>query len=237
MNAWAAKRFWENATVELSDTGFAVKLDGRGVKTPAKSPLIVPTRGLADAIAAEWQAQDETVNPETMPFTRSANSALDRVAVQFTEVANLIADYAATELLCYRADAPKELVERQAEQWDPFLEWANGQFGASLSVGSGIMHVAQDAEEVAKLQKFAFDLSAFEMTGFYDLVSLSGSYILACAVMKAHVLPEQAWSLSRIEEEWQIEQWGVDDEAESTDAIKKSAFLHAFEFVRLSRKH
>jgi len=129
MSIWVPKRFWKEATVEREAQGFGVRLDGRGVKTPAKTALILPSRALAEAVAAEWDAQEEKIDPTTMPVTRAANAALDKVRAQFDEVAGLIAAYGETDLLCYRADAPQELADRQAEAWDPLLDWAEAALG------------------------------------------------------------------------------------------------------------
>lgn len=234
MSDWAAKRFWKDTVVEQVDTGFTVLLDGRRVKTPAKTPLIVPTRALADAIAAEWAAQEDKIDPETMPYTRGANSALDRVSPQFNDVAALIADYAGTDLLCYRADHPEELIARQAQAWDPIIDWAKDVLEAPLNVGFGVMHIDQDPSSVTKLQKFAYDLTPFQLTGFYDLVSISGSYLLGVAVIKEHCDAKQAWALSRIDEQWQIDQWGVDEDAESIAMLKEKAFLQSWSFFQKS---
>ena len=145
MTEWKLKRFWTEASVSEAEEGYAVLLDGRGVKTPAKTSLVVPTVELARAIAEEWDAQEGTIDPTTMPFTRSANAAIDKVTHQFDEVVNLLAEYGETDLLCYRADAPIELTQRQAEAWDPLLGWAKDTFGADLSPAKGVMFVEQPA--------------------------------------------------------------------------------------------
>ena len=151
MSGWAPKRFWTSAEVAEAPGGFAVTLDGRQVKTPAKAPLVVPSRALAEAIAREWQAQDEKIDPATMPVTRGANAAIDKVRSQHAEVAALIADYGGTDLLCYRAEAPRELVARQSEHWDPLLDWAEAALGARLAVTQGVVPVAQPEAALAAL--------------------------------------------------------------------------------------
>ena len=137
MSEWKAKRFWKAARTEEADGGFTVLLDTRTVKTPAKAALVVPTQTMADAIAAEWDAQDEVVDPTKMPFTRSANSAIDKVSVQHAEVAQMLADYGDADLLCYRAERPQGLIDRQAAAWDPLLDWAADALGARLHGGCG----------------------------------------------------------------------------------------------------
>lgn len=135
MSEWKQKRFWKTVGVEPEGAGFAVALDGRRVKTPAKAPLVVPTQAMAGAIAAEWDAQVEVVDPLSMPNTRSANAAIDKVTIQFAEVADMLAEYGDSDLLCYRAETPEELVARQSENWDAALDWAAEALGARLAPG------------------------------------------------------------------------------------------------------
>lgn len=236
MSDWAAKRFWTKVTVERDDTGFAVRLDGRPIKTPAKTPLIMPTQAMADAIAAEWDAQDERVNPLSMPVTRSANAALDKTGPQHAEVADMIAAYGETDLLCYRADSPQGLVSAQNMAWDPLLDWAETALGARLALVSGVMFKAQDPSAIKTLNTQVHALDAFELTAFHDLVSLSGSLILGFAAIRNHLSAEALWPLSRIDEDWQIAQWGEDEEASALAETKRQAFLHADRFYHLSQK-
>ena len=197
MSAWKAKRFWKESTAEPYEGGFAVLLDGRLVKTPAKTSLVVPTLEMAQAIAAEWDAQEGEVDPNTMPVTRSANAALDKVATQHAEVASLIADYGGTDLLCYRADAPEPLIQRQAALWDPVLDWAADSLKARLTVASGVMHVAQEPQVLKALHRRVAEMSPFQLAAFHDLVGLSGSLILGfAAVADLHPI-EEIWALSR----------------------------------------
>ena len=233
MTEWKAKRFWDNAAVSETDGGFGVGLDGRPVRSPAKTPLIVPTLALAEEIAAEWQAQHDVIDPRSMPFTRSANAALDKVAPQFEEVAGLIADYGGTDLLCYRADHPQELIDRQAAQWDPVLDWAAVALGVRLRVGTGVMHVSQDQAALDRLAAQVRVLDPFRLTAFHDLVGLSGSLILGFAVTEGFRGADEAWSLSRIDEKWQAEKWGEDEEAADIMEAKRLAFLHAARFFAL----
>lgn len=233
MAGWVAKRFWSEASVTPVETGFAVRLDGRPVKTPAKAPLVLPTRPLAEAVAAEWHAQEGVIRPETMPFTRSANSALDKVAPQFDEVAAMLAEYGGSDLLCYRATAPEALVLRQATGWDPLLDWAAEALGAPLAVTQGVIHVPQDEISLQRLAQRVRAQGAFHLAGFHDLVAISGSLVLALAVTEGRLSPAEAWALSRIDETWQAEVWGVDDEAASLEATKRDAFHHAARFYAL----
>ncbi|MEM6304183.1 MAG: ATP12 family protein [Pseudomonadota bacterium] len=227
MSEWKAKRFWTEATVVPLDQGFTVELDGRSVKTPGKALLVMPTRALAAAVAEEWQAQGEMINPMTMPTTRTANSAIDKVAVQHDEVATLLAAYGDSDLLCYRADRPVELVARQAAAWDPLLDWGETELGARLEPRVGVMHAPQDPEALAALARQTRALPDFELTAFHDLVSLSGSLIIGFAAARGAWPAEELWEISRLDELFQIEQWGRDEEAEAMAAAKRESFLHA----------
>lgn len=231
MSEWKAKRFWKEAQVTEDEGGYGVALDGRPLKTPAKAALTVPSAAIAAEIAAEWQAQDEQIDPTAMPYTRSANAAIDKVARQHGEVADLIAAYGDSDLTCYRADAPAELVARQAEAWDPLLEWLAASHGIALAPVTGVMHRPQDPAALAAISALVHALDPFELTAFHDLVGLTGSFVLGQAVADGHIAPEQAWTLSRIDEDWQAEQWGTDEEAAAMAAVKYAAFLHAAAFL------
>ena len=235
MSDWKMKRFWKEAAVAETTDGYAVLLDGRGVKTPAKRSLVLPTRPMAEAIAAEWDAQEADVNPLSMPSTRTANAAIDKVSVQHAEVADMLADYGDSDLLCYRADYPEGLVERQSEQWDPMLDWAAEALDARLEIRSGVMHQPQSPETLSRLRNRTHALNFFELAAFHDLVSLSGSLILGFATSMAKNSPEDIWELSRLDEIWQAEQWGKDDEAEAMAAVKRGEFLHAARMFTLCR--
>lgn len=235
MSEWSAKRFWSDVEVTAQDAGYAVALDGRAVKTPAKAALIVPTRALAEAIAAEWHAQGERVDPRTMPCTRSANAAIDKVAVQHGEVAEMIAAYGDADLLCYRATAPEELVAEQAAAWDPLLAWSDSFLGARLTPVAGVIHAPQEPAALEILRAAVFAQDNYALTALHDLVSLSGSLVIGLAALHGDQDIEKLWKISRLDEDWQARLWGVDDEAAETAAIKCAAFLHAWRFFCLSR--
>lgn len=235
MSGWAAKRFWKKAEAVESEGAFTVLLDGRSVKTPAKSALKVPSLEMAQAIADEWDAQEEQIDPIAMPVTRSANAAIDKVSTQFTEVADMIAEYGDSDLLCYRADGPRELADRQARAWDPLLDWADQTFNARLEPREGIIHAPQDPRAIANLKREVHAFSPFELTAIHDLVGLSGSLILGLAAARGYESPEALWELSRVDELWQAEQWGDDDEAIEVAEKKKKEFLHSAKFFELSK--
>ena len=235
MTGWAPKRFWKQAGVDPVTGGFAVRLDGRPVKTPAKAPLVVPTRALAEAMAAEWDAQTGTVRPQTMPLTRTANSAIDKLALHQPEVVSLLADYGDADLLCYRAEKPPALADRQAQAWDPILDWAAQALGARLAAARGVIHIPQDPQALAALTAEVAALDRFRLAAFHDLVAIPGSLVLALAVTRGRLDPETAWALSRIDEDWQIAEWGADEEATEAAALKRAAFLDAHRFFELCR--
>jgi chaperone required for assembly of F1-ATPase len=233
MTAWTAKRFWTAAIAEPCDGGFTVRLDTRPVRTPAKQPLIVPTLALAQAIAAEWEAQTGAIDPATMPFTRWSNSAIDKVAPQFDAVVDIVAAYGASDLLCYRAPGPEALVARQVAAWDPVLHWSATSLAAPMRATTGVIPIAQDTASLAALTARVAAQTPFQLAAFHDLVALSGSLVLALAVTLRHLDAATGWSLSRIDETWQAGQWGTDAEAAERAATKQAAFLLADRFYTL----
>ena len=235
MSGWTARRFWTTASAVPVEGGFTVHLDGRPVRTPLKSPLILPTLALAEAVAAEWQVQEGTIKPETMPFTRMANSAVDKVKPQFAAVADLLAEYGGSDLLCYRAEGPAELVARQAQEWDPLLDWARNDLGAALLGTTGVMPVAQPEASLSALRSLVHGFGPFELAAFQDMVAISGSLVLALAVTRGRIDVAEAWRLSRIDEDWQIALWGEDEEAAEAAALKRAALVQADRFFALCR--
>ena len=230
---WEQKRFWTEARPVPDNNGFTVELDGRRVKTPGRLALHVPTLALAEMVAAEWNAQIDRVDPVTMPATRMVNAAIDKVRSQHSDVANLIAEYGGTDLLCYRANSPQALAERQANQWDPALKWACDTLGVRLVVGKGVMYIPQDPADLARLSDRVHLMSEFKLSAFHDLVSMSGSLILGFAVVLQWKSADQIWSMSRLDDIWQEEIWGPDQEANEVAAIKRQAFLHAARFFHI----
>ncbi|WP_112312530.1 ATP12 family chaperone protein [Pseudogemmobacter bohemicus] len=233
MSAWAPKRFWKETVVTETEGGFTVHLDGRPIRTPQKSALTVPTRAMAELIASEWEAQQGKIAPETMPATRAANSALDKLSVQREAVVAMLAAYGETDLLCYRAERPLQLVARQAEIWNPLLTWAAETLQAPLQVTEGVLPVAQPAASLARLTAGIAALDDFRLTAFHDLVAISGSLVLALALISGQIDVAEAWAASRLDETWQSEQWGIDEEAAATEAAKRAAFEQAWRFYGL----
>ncbi|MFT6945335.1 MAG: chaperone required for assembly of F1-ATPase [Yoonia sp.] len=235
MSDWKPKRFWKTATATPIESGFTVLLDARPVRTPAKATLKVPTLAMAEAIAAEWDAQKVVLDPMSMPITRGANAAIDKVRTQRHEVTELLAEYGDSDLLCYRAAGPEPLIQRQAAGWDPILDWAATALDARLAVGEGVMHMPQSQKALQNLYKEVAAFDDFALAAAHDLISISGSLVLALAVTKGALAAEDAWHLSRIDEHWQTEQWGEDDLATASEMAKQSAFLNAARFYILSK--
>ena len=236
MSEWAAKRFWTLTGLSATKDGYGVKLDGRVLRTPAKAPLILPTRALAEAVALEWDAQQGAIDPLSMPMTRSANSAIDKVTPQFDSVADIVAAYGGTDLLCYRAEGPDALVDRQAAAWDPLLAWARDALGVTLRVTRGVMHVDQPQDSLDRLVASVRKLNCWELTALHDLVALSGSLIIGLAAAEGQAPIGELWQISRIDEDWQEEQWGEDDEATEQAQLRQQSFIHAMHFLELARE-
>lgn len=234
MSDWKPKRFWKQAHAIACDDGYTVHLDGRPVRTPAKAALVVPTQAMAVAIAQEWDAQTGLVDPRTMPVTRGANAAIDKLRTQRAEVIALLAEYGGSDLLCYRATDPEGLVQRQTEAWDPLLRWADDTLDVRLRVVQGVMHVKQDSAALDRMNAELDRFDDFALAAVHDLISLSGSLILALAVTRDAIHPQEAWLKSRIDEHWQAQQWGQDEEATAAELIKRAAFLDAERFYRLA---
>lgn len=209
------RRAYKAAAVAEGNGSFRVLLDGRPARTPGRAELAVPRRALAGAVAAEWAAQGERIDPLTMPLTRLVNSAIDGVRGREREVRADICKYAGSDLLCYRAPGPEELVRRQAEGWDPVLAWAREALGACLVTGEGIVPVAQPRAAGAAIAKALAELEAFALTAHHVMTTLTGSALLALAHARGRLSAEQAWAAAHVDEDWQISQWGWDAEAKA----------------------
>ncbi|AHB49235.1 ATPase [Hyphomicrobium nitrativorans NL23] len=229
------KRFYKSASVESRDGAFAILLDGRPVRTPGKRLLAVSVIALAEAVAAEWEAQGERIDPATMPLTRLANTAIDAVSDKMHEVADDIAAFAASDLLCYRAEAPEGLVRRQAEAWDPPLAWARDALGAGLTVQAGLMPVDQPAEAIASVRGALAPLDALSLAATHVLTTLTGSAILALAHVEGRLTLEEVWAAATVDERWQSDLWGRDAEAEARMAERLAEATAAARCLRLLR--
>ena len=211
------KRFYKvAAAAPASDgSGFAVQLDGRTPKSPAKKPLVLPTKALGELVAAEWEAQVEFIDNALMPATRLAFTAIDRISETRAEVARELAAYAASDHLCYRAESPRSLVERQEREWGAMLGWAKAEHGLALTPVAGIIHQPQPPATLAAVEALALTLDDFTLAGVAFAAGLFGSTVLALAVRAGRLTGQRALDLSRLDEIFQAEQWGQDAEATS----------------------
>ena len=207
------KRVYKNVATKEEGAGVAVLLDGKWVKTPAKAALKLPTRVLAEAVADEWRAQGERIDPATMPLTKLANSAIDGVAGRERAVIDDIVKHAGSDLVCYRAEGPRGLTEAQIKHWDPVLAWAKEALGAPFVLGEGVVHVAQPQASLDRLRETLAGRDAFSLAALHVMTALTGSALLALAVVLGRMTPEQAWEAAHVDEDWQISQWGEDEEA------------------------
>ena len=220
------KRFWTAVDVAPGDDGWSVTLDGRTPKTPAHAKLTLPTEAAARLVAEEWAAQGEFIEPGTMPATRLASTAIDRVSQTREPVADEIAAYAGSDALCYLAEHPTPLVTRQAREWAPWRDWAANELGVALHPAEGIVHRAQDPAAIARVRDLALSLDDFALTGLATAVPLLGSAVLGLALQRGALTGEAAFDLSRLEEAFQEEQWGIDaDNAERTALRRAEAVL------------
>lgn len=208
------KRFYKDVSTDAVDEGHRILLDGRPVRTPGKKLLAVPARPIADRLVAEWDGQGEEIDPAKMPVTRLVNTAVDGVAENLDAVFDEIVRFAGTDMLCYRADSPTGLVERQRDGWDPIIRWAADAKGARFILIEGVMHREQPAAAIAA---FSAALSGYRdplaLACLHTVTTLTGSALLALALAEGVVDTDAAWRLAHIDEDWQIEQWGTDEEA------------------------
>ena len=233
MSEWAPRRFWTRTAAEPVAGGWQVTLDGKPIRTPGKLPLVLPTEALARAIAAEWDAQTDRIDPGAMPLTRAANSAIEKVAPQFAAVADMLAEYGGTDLLSYRADHPEVLATRQAAEWDPLIDWAAVALKAPLRITEGVIPVPQDPAALARLRDRLDRLTPWQLTALHDLVTLPGSLILGLAGLEGRIDAATAHRLARLDEDYQAEQWGRDDEAEAAAAARLDAMRVAERLLAL----
>lgn len=229
------KRFYSMAEVAERNGGFTVVLDGRPVRTPAKASLSLPTRALAEAVAEEWRAQEEEIHPQSMRLMRLAATAIDRVSRQRDAVIEEIAAYAATDLVCYRAEQPASLAARQQAAWQPLVDWAARRYDARLRVTAGLMPVQQPQAATGALRSAVAVLDDMMLTGLHNATAACGSAVIALALAEGRVGPDEAWELSLVDETFQVEQWGEDGEAARRHQALREDIASAARFMELSR--
>ncbi|KTF67940.1 ATP12 family chaperone protein [Sphingomonas sp. HT-1] len=223
------KRFWK--TVAIVDG--AVELDGRPVRTPARALLALPTPQLAEAVAEEWRSVGEEIDPRTMPLTGLANAAIDQIAPDPVPFAADLARYGESDLLCYRAELPEPLVERQAAHWDPLLDWARTRYDVHFETTAGIMHRPQPAATIIRLNEVVAALDPFRLAALNPLVTISGSLVAALALLEGAADRETVWRAAQLDEDWQAEQWGEDDLATRAREARRADFDAGARFLGL----
>ncbi|QAU46497.1 ATP12 family chaperone protein [Bradyrhizobium guangzhouense] len=217
------KRFYKEAGVTEAEGGYAITLDGRPIRTPSGRQVVIPARALADAVAAEWAAQSEAIDPVTMPLTRIANSVVEGVVDRVELVTDDLAKYFETDLLFYRAGHPEGLVAREAAHWDPVLFWAAEALGAHFILSEGIMHVRQP-DEALRAARAALPGDPWSVAALHVVTTLTGSALLALALAHGMRDADQVWAAAHVDEDWNIDQWGVDEEAAARRATRQRDF-------------
>ena len=228
------RRFYAKAAAAAANGGFVVQLDGKPARTPAGRLLAAPTLALGEAIAAEWQAQRDSIDPATMPLTRLANTIIDGVSDRPHAVAAEIEKYLASDLVCYRAGGPQGLAEHQARNWDPILHWAEQALGARFALGEGVIHVAQPETAVAAAHG-ALPADPWRLGAVHAATTLTGSALIALALLRGRLTPEEAWQAAHVDEDWNIQQWGRDELAMQRRASRFAEFQAAATVLSLLR--
>jgi len=228
------KRFYKVAEAVAEADGWAIRLDGRAVKTPARAPLAVPGEALAQAILAEWESQGETIDPASMPMTGFANATIDQVLPASVDFRAQIAAYGASDLLCYRVAEPPELVARQAASWDPLLDWARVRFDVSFAITSGIMPVDQPAATRARLCAVVDSLDPWLLAGAATLTQIGGTLVGTLAHLEGEIAAEDLFDVVSLDERWQAEKWGEDAQAAAHLAARRIDFLGAARYCALA---
>jgi len=226
------KRFYQSAGVSEEGGVFHVVLDDRAVRTPARKPLAAPSRVLAEALAAEWEAQTDVIDPARMPLTRLANSIIDGVAGQEQPVSANILEYLGSDLLFYRADGPESLIERQAEIWDPLIGWARDTLGARFILAQGVVHVAQPDEAIAAARR-TMPTDPWRLGAAHSVTTLTGSALLALALTSGAVAPDVVWQAAHVDEDHNMQTWGRDEQAMARREFRRKEFAAAAQILQL----
>jgi chaperone required for assembly of F1-ATPase len=227
------KRFYNDVAIKDEGGGAGVLLDGKPVRTPGKAPFVAPNKALVEAIGEEWRGQGARIDPATMPLTRLANSVIDGVKGHEEAVIGDILNYAGSDLMCYRAEGPKGLVTLQAKHWDPIVAWAKRDLGVSMRLAEGVMHVEQPPASLEQIKKHLKKFGTWSLAALHVMTGLSGSALLALAVALGRLSPEEAWAAAHVDEDWQISQWGEDEEAKERRENRRRDFAAAARMVEL----
>ena len=228
------KKFYAQASVDETADGFVVLLDGKPIKTPSRKVVVIPSRVIAEIVAAEWHAQQDVIDPMTMPMTRLANSVIDGVIDRVDDVTDDIAKYFASDLLCYRAAHPQELVTREAQAWDGVLFWAADSLGARFILAEGIIHAAQPEQALAAARA-ALPREPWSVAGVHIVTTITGSALLALALHHGARDADQVWAAAHVDDDWNVEQWGIDEEVAARRASRLIDFRAAAEVIAAMR--
>jgi chaperone required for assembly of F1-ATPase len=226
------KRFYK--LVSVTDN-LEIALDGRIVKTPLKVPLVLPSLALATAVAAEWDAQKEHINPGAMPLTKLANTAIDRATAERAGITAEIMAFVASDMVCYRSDKPQSLIDLQNTHWNPVLSWVESTLGAKFHTVDSIRHLTQPESSLAAVASHLDGLDDFRFTAVHNLTTLTGSALLALMMGADGVAAEDAWRAANVDEDWQIATWGKDDEAETRRTGRHAEFSACVTFINLAQ--
>lgn len=229
------RRFWKEVALEQGTYGHGLRLDGRALKTPMRHDLYLPTLPLAEAVAAEWRDAGEVIDPAQMPMTGFTNAAIDHVAPDRASFAAQIAAYAESDAFCYRANAGEALARRQAEVWDPWLDWARGRYDVSFTLAEGVMHKDQPPATLEKLRGAVAARGTFELAAMAKLAHLSGSLVAVLALVERAGEAGSLWQACCLDELWQEELWGADHWAEKNRTDREAEFMQATRFLELLR--
>jgi chaperone required for assembly of F1-ATPase len=231
----APRRFYKNATVTPAEGGWGVLLDGKPLRSPAKRPFVLPTEALAAAIAEEWQAQGDKIDPHSMPLMQFAATAIDRVADDRDALIEEVAGYGHSDLICYRAEEPEALVRRQEERWQPLVAWVAERYDIALNVTTGIVAVEQPAHALATFRRVLGACDLYALTALAAVTGSAGSLVIALALAEGRLRPDEAADAALLDELYQAEQWGSDPEAEKRRASVRADLKAANRFHLLSR--
>ncbi len=226
-----AKRFWKEVSVKQTKTGYQVNLDNRELLTPLKNPLKIPTQQLANEIAREWQEVESEIIPENMPFTKRANSAIEYIGTQREGVEADLSSYVNSDLICYRAEGPTDLVALQL-QWDQWIAWVQ-RFGIDLKVTAGVMPIQQPVKNEENALKWLRKWNDFQLSAIYDFITLTGSFAIGAAIAENAVTPQKGYELSTLDEVFQEQIWGADEDARESRIKVKLSLNSAFAYFKL----
>ncbi|MGY8986546.1 MAG: ATP12 family chaperone protein [Sphingomonadales bacterium] len=228
------RKFYKKVSTSQVEDGFLILLDGKPIKSPLGNIISVPTEDLAKAILGEWDVEGDEINPEIMLLTRFANTNFDKVRPQREAIVGEVSAFGGSDLLCYRASTPDDLVEAQSKEWDLILIWLKEELDVGLKTTSNVLHIEQNLEDLAKLQAIVNSLDTFILSAFYSVTSILGSLVLALALLKKKINVDEAWCASRVDENYQINAWGENLETMQKNKNDYKVLKSAVKFIKLA---